>query len=70
MTVAQRRGFKELSESGRANTLEEHTRIAYDALIAGGADDDLAQGLMKGAIDDLVEQGVYAPTRIPWYSPK
>lgn len=36
MTGKQRQLFKELNESGRPNTLEEHTRIAKEALKAGG----------------------------------
>lgn len=37
MTNKQRELFKELSQSGRPNTLTEHTRIAVEALQAGGA---------------------------------
>lgn len=40
MTTMQRKLFYELSKSGRANTLDEHTRIAKLALIAGGATDE------------------------------
>lgn len=39
MTNMQRKLFKELYESGSPNTLEEHTRIAREALKAGGASD-------------------------------
>lgn len=41
MTSKQRELFKELYESGRPNTLEEHTRIAREALKAGGASDSM-----------------------------
>lgn len=37
MTAYQRKAFKELVESGRANTMAEHTRIAVEALEAGRA---------------------------------
>jgi hypothetical protein len=36
MSAAQHRLFNELAESGRANTLQEHSRIAVEALKAGG----------------------------------
>ncbi len=64
MTSKQRELFKELYESGRPNTLEEHTRIAREALKAGGASDSI----INASLRNLREQGVTAPTRIPWYS--
>ena len=45
MTNEQRRLFKELAQSGRPNTLFEHTRIAVEALIAGKATRDEARYL-------------------------
>ncbi len=68
MTTKQRQLFKELFESGRANTLEEHTRIAIEALQAGGATLDEATQLVNRSITNLIEQGVNSPTRIPWYT--
>ncbi|MFZ5968225.1 MAG: S8 family serine peptidase [Bacillota bacterium] len=68
MTTKQRQLFKELYESGRANTLEEHTRIAKEALKAGGATEEQANELMNQSLRNLTEQGVTQPTRIPWYS--
>lgn len=45
MTNKQRELFKELNESGRQNSLQEHTRIAVEALIAGGATRQEALGI-------------------------
>lgn len=60
--------FKELAESGRPNTLAEHTRIAEEALRAGGTSDKLISGLIQDSLTNLERQGVSQPTRIPWYS--
>ena len=54
--------------SGRSNTLEEHTRIAREALKAGGASDNLINDLINASLANLKRQGVKQPTRIPWYS--
>lgn len=66
MTRTQRRLFDELSESGRPNTLEEHSRIAREALIAGGAGEEMADGLVNQSILNLKNQKVEQPTKIPW----
>ena len=55
-------------ESGRPNTLDEHTRIAREALKAGGASESMIDDLIKASLNNLKEQGVTTPTRIPWYS--
>ena len=68
MTSKQRELFKELYESGRPNTLDEHTRIAREALKAGGAGDSLINDLLEDSLSNLAGQGVKQPTRIPWYS--
>lgn len=68
MTTKQRQLFKELYESGRANTLEEHTRIAREALKAGGASESQIDELIRNSLNNLKEQGVTNPSRIPWYS--
>lgn len=68
MTSKQRELFKELAESGRPNTLAEHTRIAEEALRAGGASDNLINDLIQDSLANLAGQGVSQPTRIPWYS--
>lgn len=68
MTSKQRELFKELAESGRPNTLAEHTRIAEEALRAGGASDNLINDLIQDSLANLAGQEVSQPTRIPWYS--
>jgi len=68
MTAKQRQLFKELNESGRPNTLEEHTRIAKEVLIAGGATEEQASLWAQQSLENLLEQGVAQPTRIPWYT--
>ena len=70
MTSKQRELFKELYESGRLNTLEEHTRIAREALKTGGASDAMIDDLINASLKNLSEQGVTALRRIPWYSKK
>ncbi len=68
MTSKQRELFRELYKSGRANTLKEHTRIAREALKAGGASDSMIDDLINASLSNLKRQGVSQPTRIPWYS--
>ena len=67
MTTKQIQLFKELNESGRPNTLEEHTRIAKEALIAGGATEEQANRWVQQSLENLTEQGVTQPSGIPWY---
>lgn len=67
MTMAQRRLFKELAESGRPNTLAEHVRIAIEALVAGKVPRSEAVYLVQQSRAWLNRDGVTAPTRIPWY---
>jgi hypothetical protein len=66
MTSAQRRLFDELASSRRPNTLKEHTRIAVEALRAGGATEAEARGVVSHSLRNLRSQGANAPTRIPW----
>jgi RHS repeat-associated protein len=66
MTRKQRKLFDELAKSGKPNTLEEHTRIAKEALKAGGASDEMADDLIKQSVKNLKEQGVDSPSHIPW----
>jgi hypothetical protein len=66
MTNKQRELFGELARSGRENSLAEHTRIAEEALVAGGATREEAQALVQESLRDLAQQGVIAPTHIPW----
>jgi hypothetical protein len=67
MTNKQRELFKELNESGRQNSLQEHTRIAVEALIAGGATRQEARDLVAASLKNLRQQGVREPSNIPWY---
>ena len=55
-------------QCGRPNTLQEHTKIAIETLQAGGATLDESIQLVNKSIRNLVEQGVDAPTKIPWYT--
>lgn len=66
MTNKQRELFDELAASGRPNTLTEHTRIAVEALVAGGAKREEARSLVAESLLNIREQGVRAPTHIPW----
>ncbi len=67
MTNYQRKAFKELSKSGRKNSMKEHTRIAVNALIAGGATKSQARKLVAKSLEELRSRGVKIPTNIPWY---
>jgi hypothetical protein len=49
---------------------KEHTRIAVESLEAGGATEIEARTLVAHSLRDLREQGVHAPTRIPWFDKK
>lgn len=70
MTAKQRELFKALYQSGRPNTLQEHTRIAVEALQAGGASYKESRSLVAQSLWNLRKQGALIPTRIPWYSKK
>jgi RHS repeat-associated protein len=69
MTNKQRELYKELANdiaSGtRQNTLAEHTKIAYEALIAGGVTADKAQAYVNYSEQWLIKRGVTI-FRIPW----
>ncbi|MBE1556975.1 RHS repeat-associated core domain-containing protein [Sporosarcina limicola] len=67
MTNKQRELFKELNESGRPNTLQEHTLIGVEALVAGGATRQEARDLVAASLKNLRQQGVKEPSNIPWY---
>jgi RHS repeat-associated protein len=66
MTKKQRELFDDLADSGKKNTLAEHSRIAKEALIAGGATPREAQALVDKSLDNLASQGVTSPSHIPW----
>lgn len=68
VTQEQRRLFRELAQSGRENTLAEHTRIARESLKAGGASNEIIEPLINESLENLAIQGVTQPTNIPWYN--
>lgn len=67
MTTKQRQLFNQLFKSGAPNTLEAHSYIAREALIAGGASRREANRLVKMSVINLYDQGVKIPSRIPWH---
>ncbi|ROH76386.1 MULTISPECIES: RHS repeat-associated core domain-containing protein [Lonsdalea] len=67
MTSYQRQAFKELYNSGRLNTLAEHTKIAVKALESGGATTQQARSLVAESLWNLRSQGAISPSNIPWY---
>ncbi|MFP1797375.1 RHS repeat-associated core domain-containing protein, partial [Lonsdalea quercina] len=67
MTSYQRQAFKELYNSGRPNTLAEHTKIAVNALESGGATTQQARSLVAESLWNLRSQGAISPSNIPWY---
>jgi hypothetical protein len=70
MTAKQRELFGKLEadvcKGVKVNVMNEHTKIAYESLIAGGATPAEAKALVKASLTDLERQGVKGPTRIPW----
>lgn len=66
ITGAQQKLFNELAKSGKANTLQEHTRIAVQALVDAGASREAAREVTAYALKDLKLSGVTKPTCIPW----
>ncbi|MGI9573309.1 RHS repeat-associated core domain-containing protein [Alloalcanivorax xenomutans] len=67
MTRYQRQAFKELAQSGGGNTMRAHTRIAVEALQAGGASRSMARSLAAQSLNALRNSGVRVPSNIPWY---
>jgi hypothetical protein len=66
ITVAQQRLFRELATSGSPNTLTQHSRIAYQAMVEAGLPPTVAKNLVLQSISDLVRKGVVEPMKIPW----
>jgi hypothetical protein len=66
ITATQQRLFRELAASGRRNTLEEHARIAREALIKGGLTPRDARNVVTKALQQLHRWEITAPARIPW----
>ncbi|WP_217283971.1 hypothetical protein, partial [Yersinia aldovae] len=67
MTSYQRQAFKNLYNSGRSNSFSEHTKIAVNALEAGGATTQQARDLVAQSLWNLRSQGALSPSNIPWY---
>lgn len=66
ITTAQHRLFRELDASGAANTLTQHSRIAYQSLLNAGMPNDVAKQLVIESQTRLLRAGVVEPARIPW----
>jgi hypothetical protein len=67
VTGTQQRLFRELALSGRANTMAEHTRIAIESLMAGGASEQTARTIVARALNQMRNRGITAPgATIPW----
>ena len=66
VTRMQRKLFDEMAASGTPNTIENQAKIAYESLLAGGADEDTAKKYVQQAVDNLKAMGVEAPVHIPW----
>ena len=65
ISAIQRQLFAEFARSGRPNTLAEHTRINYLALVKAGFPIQLANSLIMYSHNSLLQRMV-VPTRIPW----
>lgn len=67
ITQCQRRKFKELETSPcLKNTMREHTKIAVDCLVEGGADEKEARSLAAKSLLELRKANVTQPNHIPW----
>ena len=66
ITAAQQRMFRTLDASGAANTLTQHSRIAYQSLVQAGMPSDVAKQLVIESQSRLIRAGVVEPARIPW----
>lgn len=65
MSTAQRRLQDGLAASGRPNTMAQQSRIARQALVAGGATRAEAAAVVRAALAKFRTDGVPGPTRIP-----
>jgi hypothetical protein len=63
---AQRTMCTELKRSGKEMTRIEMNRISVEALVAGGADRQLARSIVARSQWDLKAKGVRMPTDMPW----
>ncbi len=66
ITGTQQKLYRELAESGRPNTMQEHTRIAVESLTTHGVSSETARSLVAQSLESLRQAGVRTPTTIPW----
>lgn len=66
ITTLQCTLFKEFADSGKANSLTAHARIAYESLVGAGIPEDVAKAWVGTSRAQLKQWGVAAPSRIPW----
>jgi hypothetical protein len=64
MTNKQRDCYAEMRDGKRPNTMDEHDKIAKEALIAGKADPAYADQLVTQSRQQLDGKGVTSPR--PW----
>ena len=62
----QQSAFTAVKKGQRPHTMAEHDQIASEALLAGNVPPDEAAALVAQSKQNLLNQGVTAPTRIPW----
>jgi RHS repeat-associated protein len=62
----QQRLFRELARSSLPNNLAQHSRVAYKALVEAGIPSTVAKEWVIASQRQLIQSGVFAPTRIPW----
>ena len=62
----QRKAYKEMRDGKRPNTIQEHNRIAIEALEASGASRVEAVQLTTESLGNLYQQNAKTPTDIPW----
>ena len=66
VTSAQQRLFRALDAGGAPNTLTQHSRVAYQALVNAGVPPDAAKQLVVQSQTQLIRSGVVEPAHIPW----
>lgn len=66
ITNAQRVLQKELTSSGRPNTMTEQVRISWQSMVKAGIPEVEAKKITAQAYWDLKSKGVKQPTNIPW----
>lgn len=66
MTAYQQRAFRDLFNRGIPIQMKQHTQIAVDALVAGGADRVVARAIVAKSLRQLRAMGIRRPTNAPW----